>query len=163
MSEIIKIPCKCWNGENWVDFNIQTGEYQNFNVFLVDNKIGFLSTMEIDFTTIPVILHGKNRSRNLLDYLSNNNNDVNLILSFINYFISNISKIKYYTGINLNFNLINSSTWQTSKIYVSGYISPTTTTTTTTILPTTTLLPTTTGLPMGGPILFEIFGHLYEV
>ena len=164
MTNNIIIPSKCWYEDNWVEFNLQIDEYENIIDFLYLNKLDFLANMNIDFDSIPISLHGRGRSKNLLDYLANNTNNISLIKDFIQYFIFNMTKIKYFTGEKLNYNLSDSSKWQTSKMLVSGYLPDKTTTTTTTFLPTTTILPTTTSLSMSSSSeLFEIFGQLYNV
>ncbi len=83
---------------NRVQFRLIPGEYQNIIVFLETNNILFVSEMQLDFSKIPLQLHGRGNSNNLLEYLSNNNTDYNLLFNFLNYFISTIINIQYENG-----------------------------------------------------------------
>lgn len=76
------IKSTCWYYEHIVHFKLKTGIYENIVVFLIDNKISFLTTMDLDFTNIPINLHGKGNSKNLLDYLSKNKENFILIYNF---------------------------------------------------------------------------------
>lgn len=187
------ISAMCWNGSFWVKFRLFPNKYNNFLTFLSAQNIYFLAEMKLDFTKIPKTLHGHGNSNNLLEYISNNSGDVSLVLSFINYFIISIARIKYSSGKNLNFVILPESTWQKSLFIAQGsYIPPVpTTTTTTTPAPTTTttttLAPTTTTTTTPGtttttttttPFItttlaptttlpplsfFEVFGQLYTL
>lgn len=66
------IACKVWYNNYWIKFTINSKNYQNVITFLDNCKLSFLYTNKIDFSKIPVTLHGKGFSNNLLDYLSNN-------------------------------------------------------------------------------------------
>ena len=97
-----------WNYTNWVKFRFDVGEYDNFLDFLNVNDISFIAELPIDFTNIPLTLHGKGRSKNLLEYFANNNDNSRLILNFLNYFIINMIKIRYYNGSSINFRILSS-------------------------------------------------------
>lgn len=150
------LPAKCWNGKNWVNFNLILGNYENIITFLNDNKISFLYTMELDFTIIPSVLHGRGRSRNLLQYLANNTENNTLITSFLMYFLSEIADIRYITNKKLNYNFLQGSKWQNTTFVSNGYTPEPPPLTTTTLLPTTTLL-------MMSMETFELFGQLFTL
>lgn len=114
---------------NRVHFNLIPNNYQNIIVFLETNNILFVSEMQLDFSKIPLQLHGRGNSNNLLDYLSNNNNDYNLLFNFLNYFIMIIINVQYESGNNLIFSFLENVGWQEMMMFVP---SSTTTTTTTT-------------------------------
>jgi len=159
-----------WNYTNWVKFRFNTGQYDNFLNFLNSNDLSFISELPLDFTNIPTTLHGKGRSRNLLDYFANNSEDSTLIVNFLNYFILSIVKIRYFdSNSSINFRINRSSRWQSSDFTANPpYFPPPTTTTTTTLLPTTTLAPTTTTSPTTtitpfSMNMFELFDQLYEI
>jgi hypothetical protein len=82
------IPSSCQNIDNRVEFNLNLGIYQNIITFLTDHDILFLAEMKLDFTNIPLELHGNGDSYNLIEYLENNNSDSTLIFKFLNYFLS---------------------------------------------------------------------------
>ena len=149
------VPAKCLYQGQWVNFNLIIGNFDNIIVFLNANNVAFLTTMELDFTSIPLVLHGRGRSRNLLEYLSNNNDNNSLISKFLNYFLSDIADIRYFSDKKINFNLSTNTKWQDTIFTVTGPyippITPTTTTTTTEPEPTTTAEPET----------FELFGKLH--
>jgi hypothetical protein len=117
------IKSNCWFSEHEVKFKLETGIYQNIIEFLIVNKISFLADMNLDFTIIPFNLHGKGNSKNLLDYISKNSENVILIKSFFEYFIIQIAKIKYDTGklIKFNFNLTES--WENMQISIYSQLS----------------------------------------
>jgi hypothetical protein len=116
---------------NRVQFRLIPGEYQNIIVFLETNNILFVSEMQLDFSKIPLQLHGRGNSNNLLEYLSNNNTDYNLLFSFLNYFISNVINIQYENGHNIIFSFLENVKWQNMMMFIPS----STTTTTTTIDP----------------------------
>jgi hypothetical protein len=152
------LPALFWNSTHYVKFKIKVGFYTNFLEFLIEHKISFLADILIDFTKIPLSLHGYGLSTNLKEYLANNAENTALIINFLNYFITTIADFKYSSGKKLNYDLSYDYflTWQDTPFYANdNYI----TTTTTTII-TTTLSPTTT-LPSLG--FFEIFGQLYQL
>lgn len=105
-----------FNGHR-VKFILILGIYQNIITFLETNEISFLSTMELDFTQIPLILHGKGVSKNLLEYLSNNSSNSTLISKFLNYFIGLIN-IKYSNNENLKFQFFENSNWQNMNLEI---------------------------------------------
>lgn len=150
------VPSKCWNGKNWVNFNIVLGDYENIITFLDANKISFLYTMELDFTVIPIVLHGRGRSRNLLQYLANNTDNNTLITSFLRYFLGEIADIRYATNKKINYDFLPGSKWQNTTFVPNGYTPPEPVLTTTTLLPTTTLL-------MMSMETFELFGQLFTL
>lgn len=155
------IPAICWDSKNWVKFKFNPSNYKNIITFLEESRIYFLAEMTLDFTKIPYLLHGKGKSQNLLQYLANNVEDISLIRSFLQYFVISIVQIKYISGKMLNFHFTESSDWQNMTFIVTGYVPPTTTTTTTTEYITTTLSPTTSLL--SPPMMFELFGQLFNV
>jgi hypothetical protein len=112
---------KCWVTDRWVKFTLTTGSYENIMVFLDAQKLLFLSDMELDFTTIPLVLHGRGYSKNLREYIANNDENTSLINRFIDYFLNIILDISYLDGsrvyltINPNPDL---NTWQSLEIII---------------------------------------------
>lgn len=120
----MKYPGEVWLIDHWIKFDIQIIVYQNIITFLEAGKLLFLTTIEIDFTQIPLYLHGRGNSNNLNEYLANNNDNSILILQFIDYFITIIHKFKYSSGQNLSFELIENDKWQNINLIISKpYIS----------------------------------------
>ena len=106
-----------WASDRWIKFKLDIGIYENIITFFDSQGLLFLTTLELDFTKIPFSLHGKGDSKNLLQYLSNNKDDENLILKFIEYFMDNIIQIKYYySGERVLFKLTESEKWQNINI-----------------------------------------------
>ena len=102
------IPASCLYLNTKVRFRLIIGNHVNIINFLSNNNILFLAELELDFSTIPISLHGKGRSKNLYDYISNNIDNEELILNFIYYFISEITDIRYYySNTKLIFNVLN--------------------------------------------------------
>jgi hypothetical protein len=106
-----------WSIDHWVKFRLVLGNYENIITFLDYHSLSFLTTMNLDFTSIPFTLHGKGDSKNLLQYLANNTDNATLISQFINYFLSTIIKMKYYyTGENVVFYFTENVKWQSTNI-----------------------------------------------
>lgn len=163
MSSIISY---CLKSENWVKFRLNIGTYQNFLTFLYEHEISFLAEMKLDFTTIPLIYHGKGYSYNLLQYLANNVDNNELIINFLNYFITNIVKFKYYDGVPFAFIFSEASDWQNSNLEIYNIPITTTTTTfvpTTTTTTTTFVTTTTTTTSIYNPESFELFGQFFNI
>ena len=121
------ISASCQNIDHRVKFKLNLGIYQNILTFLNDHELSFLSKMKLDFTQIPVELHGYGRSENLMMYLANNNLNPTLIFNFLNYFL-NIIDIEYNYKDNIIFKFVENEQWQNINLYV--YVEFTTTTTT---------------------------------
>jgi len=117
-SSLPGIPSYFWLNDHWVKFRLIVNNYQNIISFFDAHDISFLSEMTLDFTKIPLILHGKGNSKNLLEYLSKNTDDNNLILSFLTYFMVHIIKMKYNSGELLNFNFETQTKWQETNFVV---------------------------------------------
>lgn len=150
MDNLISTSAKFYHNNRWIKFRLNIGEYDNILDFLSKQNIYFLAEDKLDFTTIPTVLHGKGRSNNLLDYVSNNNDDPSLIFRFIDYFMSTLVDIRYSSGKRLNFSVSFSEMWQNMKMTVfSSYTPP---------IVTTTAVPSTTPLP-----LQEVFNQLYDL
>jgi hypothetical protein len=132
-----------------VKFKAKTGYYQNIISFFEDCDILFMSTMKLDFTKIPFNLHGNGNSENIIEYLAKNNDNPNLIYNFLNYFITDISKIKYDDDQKLIFEFLPNENWQNLNLLIYKRFLPTTTTTAPT---TTTTAPTTTTTTTTSPI-----------
>lgn len=108
-----------WSGDHWVKFRLVLGNYENIIAFLDYHNLFFLTTLELDFTQIPFLLHGKGNSTNLLQYLANNTNNSSLIFQFIEYFIVYIIQMKYYySGERVAFNFFENDKWQNMNIDV---------------------------------------------
>ena len=137
-----KIPASCLNIDHRVKFNLKLGIYQNIIAFLKDNNILFFSEMKLDFTQIPLELHGFGNSKNLIEYLANNNLDNILILNFLNYYLNSILKIEYTYKDDILFYFNLNNEWQNMNLYT--IILPVTTTTTTNATTTTTTTNATT-------------------
>lgn len=103
-----------------VNFTLMTGEYQNIMVFMYDHDIKFASEMLLDFSKIPIQLHGRGNSHNLIEYLSNNNDNNTLLFDFLNYFIHDVIDIKYENGNHINFTIIKNVKWQNMIIIISS-------------------------------------------
>jgi len=113
----MEIKSLVWSNDHWVKFNLIIGVYENIIIFLDYHNLSFLATMDLDFTQIPFLLHGKGNSKNLLQYLSNNTDDISLIFNFINYFMVYIIKMKYYDSNDVVlFYLRESTKWQNINI-----------------------------------------------
>lgn len=137
------LPAIFWNSTNWVKFRLKIGLYVNFLEFLIDHDIYFLAEIPIDFTNIPISLHGFGVSKNLLEYIANNNENTDLIIEFINYFITTITNFKYISGEKLNYEITYDSflTWQDTTFSAkNSYITTTTTTTSINFLMTSDML-----------------------
>lgn len=118
----------CYSIDHRINFKLETGIYQNIITFLELNNILFLSEIKIDFTKIPFLLHGKGKSKNLLEYLENNNQNDELIFKFLKYFITDIVQIKYEFNRQVIFEFIFNSEWQNMNLIIySPYINITTT------------------------------------
>ena len=83
-----------WVSDHWVKFRLILVNYENIIMFLEYHGLSFLSTMDLDFTKIPFLLHGKGNSKNLLQYLANNTDNNYLIFQFIEYFIIYLIQMK---------------------------------------------------------------------
>ena len=146
----MSVQAYCWN---WIDnhkvkFRFNPGFYKNFIEFLQISSLEFFSTLELDFSTIPSEFRGKGHSKNLIQYLKNNSENIDLIISFLRYFVSEIMNVnlsdntkKFTYGFN------KAARWQDITFVNSIAISLTTTTTTYSILIDTTETPTTTEAP----------------
>ena len=128
-----------WNSTHWVKFKLKIGVYINFIEFLVEHDIFFIAENTIDFTKIPIFLHGYGESKNLLEYLANNVGNTTLIINFLKYFISEIYNFRYTLDKKMNFSFEVKDTWQITPFTVYGFV-VTTTTTTTTIPPSLNLI-----------------------
>jgi hypothetical protein len=139
----------CWANGNNIKFKLKPGSYTNIIDFFNKNNISFLAETEINFNEVPINLRGKGHSNNLVQYLSNNNSNPSLINNFLNYYVSQIAKIKYSNGYKIFFAFSETTDWHTMnfRVFDSDFINLTSTTTTT-LAPvtttTTTLAPTTT-------------------
>ena len=127
------IPTTCLNINDRVKFNLKLGIYQNIIVFFEDHDLLFLSKMNIDFTKVPLILHGNGNSSNLNEYLKNNNSNSTLIVKFLYYFLFNIIDIKYEYDDTIFFYFVKNTQWQ--KINLQIYLPSKVVTTTTTYPP----------------------------
>lgn len=109
---------KVWVNDHWLKFRLIIGIYQNIIIFLDFHELSFFKTLEIDFTSVPLSLHGNGNSLNLLEYLANNVENDLLISQFIMYFLSTILNIRYYlSDENIVFFMENIK-WQNMNIYV---------------------------------------------
>lgn len=108
---------KLFINNKWTHFVEKSGTYDNILAYLDNNNISFVKSNYIDFNTIPKQYHGVGFSRNLLDYISNNSNNNNLIFSFINYYFNKL-QIKYTDGTIFKLNVDMTDNWKTSKIRV---------------------------------------------
>ena len=121
----MKIKSKCLINNNWVRFNLMTGIYENIIIFLESQNILFASEIKLDFSTIPIELHGKGRSYNLLEYLANNAYDNSLVSIFLQYFLTEILDIRYYiTSEKVKFIFSEESNWQTYQIIIRNIYPP---------------------------------------
>lgn len=110
--------CKVLYNNYWIKFTINSFNYKNIMIFLELNKLLFLSTAEIDFSNIPISLHGNGNSTNLVEYLSNNTDNNILISQFLNYFTSEIHKFRYLSGERLILNFSENDQWQNMNIVI---------------------------------------------
>jgi hypothetical protein len=93
-----------------IKFILTTGNYQNIITFLESSNLSFITEMKLNFDSIPLSLHGKGNSENLLEYLGNNLDNSNLIFKFLNYFLT-ILNIKYVYNEKLIFEFIENDNW----------------------------------------------------
>ncbi len=114
------IKAKCWANNRWVQFNLKPGIYTNVIVFLNEMKLSFLTTIPIDFTNIPIDLHGKGVSGNLINYLSNNDGNNILILNFLIYFLNEIIDVRYKNDDKIIFSFIEGPQWQGLQLIIEG-------------------------------------------
>ena len=108
---------KIWINNNWVNFKIKSGVYTNIITFLDNNTLSFIKKNHIDFDKIPIPIHGNGNSQNLLDYLSNNNNNPDLIQSFLSYFINKLD-FRYIDDTKIKIKIINNIDWRKSIVIV---------------------------------------------
>jgi hypothetical protein len=150
-------PAYLWVNTHEVKFTLKIGQYYNVIDFLNQNKLSFLITMPIDFSSVSPNLIGKGNPKNLSDYLAFNESNYILTLNFLNYFLNTICDFRYSSNnkkLVYVFRENTKITWKTVVITISGSgvkppkpKPPLVTTTTTTIAPPITT--TTTTLPTG--------------
>jgi hypothetical protein len=114
------LKAKCWNGEYWIQFKLYLGIYENLITFLEVQKLFFLAEMKIDFSLIPIELHGKGQSENLLQYLANNGDNNVLISNFLLYFLNILTDMRYIDDTKIKFSFSEEGSWQTFQLTV-GY------------------------------------------
>ena len=126
MANLSGVPAKFWYNEHWVEFQLFEGVYQNIITFLDAHSLSFLAEMGLNFESeIPITLHGKKTSVNLLDYLANNSDDGDLILRFIDYFLTTELDMRYQEtefvpAARVNFKLIENAEWQNINLKISA-------------------------------------------
>jgi len=130
---------KVWINNNWVNFKIKTGVHTNIVTFLDNNNLSFIKENPIDFNKIPLPIRGNGKSTNLLDYLSKNKNNMNLIHSFLFYFINSLD-FRYENGNKIKIKVINNPDWKKSNIIVEPQYSNTLTVDSTMITVDSTLI-----------------------
>lgn len=131
----MELIAKCWNIDHWIKFKLMVGTYENLIAFLDAHELSFLGKMELNIDNIPISLRGRGNSKNLLEYISNNVDNPDLIFRFVSYFLNGILDSRYESGKKLIFHFNYNSRWQEQSLQVSGpYVPP------------TTPIPTTTGL-----------------
>jgi hypothetical protein len=108
---------KLWINNNWVYFKLNFGTHTNIITFLDNNNISFIKDYPIDFSKIPTIIHGYGNSKNLLEYLSNNINNEEIIISFLTYFINSLN-FRYINNERIKINIITGNDWKSSNIIV---------------------------------------------
>jgi hypothetical protein len=113
---------KCWYVDHWVAFRLKKGFYINIMTFLSKCNILFLSEMSIDFSLVPVSLHGKGNSKNLVEYLSKNSDDVELIAKFLEYFLNVIVDMRSIDDRKIDFLIEESDEWQSLRIIFGNEI-----------------------------------------
>lgn len=102
-----------------MQFKLKIGVYDNIISFFNAHNMQILSTLEIDFTKVPINLRGNGTSKNLSEYLDNNSNDVNIIFKFLNYFITIITDMTYnYSSKRIQYRLSPSTIWQTIRVQI---------------------------------------------
>jgi len=127
----MKIKSKCWVVDHWVVFTLTINAYENIMTFLNAQNLLFLSNIELDFSTIPLELHGNGESKTLVQYLANNTDNNALISKFLDYFLNVQFNMKYYyTGEQITFYFPEESGWQNFQIYFNPPATTTTTSTT---------------------------------
>ena len=127
----MKLKSKCWVNDHWINFDLMLGTYDNIITFLNAQKLSFLSEIHLDFSNIPLELHGKGNSINLLQYLANNTDDNALISRFLEYFLNMTLDMRYVSGKKIDFLFPEDSSWQNFTVSI---LNPYTTTTSTTTL-----------------------------
>jgi hypothetical protein len=116
------IKAKCWALDHWVRFTLKLDTYENIMTFLDESQLHFLAEEPLDFTTIPLGLHGNGSSYNLLGYLSNNTGYNTLVLNFLIYFLSTIIDIRYVDGEKIDFIFSEGPEWQNLQLVFEGGI-----------------------------------------
>jgi hypothetical protein len=114
----MKIAAKCWVVDHWVRFNLYIGTYENIITFFDAQKLSFLTELEIDFTIVPLELHGRGQSITLLDYLANNGDNNTLVSKFLVYFLNTFTEMSYLNDTKMNFSLSEESSWQNFQITI---------------------------------------------
>jgi len=109
---------RLWINNTWIYFNVKFKLYNNIIIFLDENKLSFVKYNYINFNKIPKQLHGYGKSTNLIEYLTNNNHNNKIIISFLNFFIQSL-KFSYRDGSKMKISLTNNNDWRTSQIKVS--------------------------------------------
>lgn len=108
---------QCWINDSWVRFTLRYGIYTNIITFLDDHGLSFIKTNKIDFSNVPLYLHGYGTSENLVDYLSHNEGNTRLIQDFIEYFLYSLH-FQYLDGREVVYTFERSTDWQTSNVIV---------------------------------------------
>lgn len=116
---IQKIQVKLWYIDHWIKFKIGIKTYDNIMLFFEECDILFVTEMILNFNSIPLGLHGYGHSNNLLEYLSNNANNNNLISNFLTLFFNDILIISYLDNNIVNFYFDPNEKWQNIKITIS--------------------------------------------
>jgi len=130
---------KVWINNNWINFKIKTGSHTNIITFLDNSKLSFIKEFPIDFNKIPIPIRGNGKSQNLLEYLSNNSSNMNLIQSFLLYFIY-LLDFRYIDDAKIKIKIKNNLNWKISNIIVETKSRASITVDTTLITADTTLI-----------------------
>ena len=111
----------CIVNNSGIKFNLSSFSYNNIIDFLEQSNLDVLTTMKLDFSKIPLHLHGRGVSNNLLDYFSNNSNNSSLLLEFSYYFLSNGDFRYGDSNEKIDFIITKDNVWQNMTISIDYY------------------------------------------
>lgn len=109
---------KLYINNKWVYYKEHFGVYSNIIDYFDSNGLSFLKYNYIDFSTIPIIYNGNGNSKNLIEYISNNLNNNNLVTNFLNYFIKLLDFRYVISNDPIIFIMNKTGDWQKNTIYV---------------------------------------------
>ncbi len=107
----------CKFNDNFINFNLIEGVYNNLIEFLTIHKLEFIIDTTLDINSFPFKTRGAEKANTILKFLSINSEYTNITSEFVSYIISSLqitSQIPIEIKINNNTNL----NWQSFTIIV---------------------------------------------